>query len=204
MKGTRDKDFINGKPGDDTLYGRKGPDFLSGGEGSDKLYSGPGGYNAGWRHGGIHWDDALGGPGSDSLYGSGGRDHLSGGTGSDKVYGGTDGDSLSGGPAFRSAPLIYSPPPPELDSSDDYIYGGPGGDGLDPGWVSGGVDHLYGEDGDYRFYVNQLYRSGDPTVTKEIVDCGSGDDSVYYDEGVNDVNNNCEYLHTNYGNDQGH
>jgi hypothetical protein len=32
------------------------------------------------------------------------------------------------------------------------------------------------------------------------VDCGPGTDTVYYDEGVDDVNNNCEYLKDNYGN----
>jgi Ca2+-binding RTX toxin-like protein len=196
MKGTRKKDLMNGKAGGDTLYGNKAVDFLSGGEGSDKLYSGPGG-------GYPDRERGLGGPGSDSLYGSGGRDQVSDGTGSDKVYGGTEIDSVSGGPAFCTAPLDYSsdcPIPSEFDSSDDYIYGGPGHDTLSPGWVSGGVDHLYGEDGTDHINANQEADIFPGPVTKEIVDCGPGDDWVVYDQGVDVVMNNCEHLNDNYGN----
>jgi Ca2+-binding RTX toxin-like protein len=200
LKGNKGKNLMYGKRGGDTLYGYKAPDYLSGGEGSDKLYSGPGGYRG---SGSIHWDKALGGPGSDSLYGGEGFDDMSGGIGSDKVYGGAGRNVVIGGPAFCTAPLNYSkscPTPPEFDSSDDYIHGGPGSDHLGPGWVSGGVDHLYGEDGNDTFDVNQRDHQWPTAVTKEIVDCGPGDDWVYYDEGVDVVNSNCEVLKDNYGN----
>jgi Ca2+-binding RTX toxin-like protein len=122
-----------------------------------------------------------------------------GGPGSDQVYGGTERDFVIGGPSGS-----YPQAPQELDSSDDYLYGGPGDDTFWPGWVSGGVDHLYGEDGNDSFHANQEEYDFRLTAIKEIVDCGPGDDTVYYDPGVDVVMANCEHLKDNYGNTIGH
>jgi Ca2+-binding RTX toxin-like protein len=186
MKGNGGHNLMFGKGRADTMRGYGERDYLNGGTGSDKVYGGSGGEK-------YSFERALGGPGSDSLYGGDGRDFLIGGLGADKLYGGPTTDYISTGVGFRipGSACCGSPRPAELDSSDDVAYGGSGNDNFEVGWAKGGVDRFYGEDGNDRFSVNQSELASAP-VTKEIVDCGPGNDYVIYDAGVDVVMDNCE------------
>jgi hypothetical protein len=82
-------------------------------------------------------------------------------------------------------------------ASTDYVHGGSDDDSLEGGFEQGGVDRLYGEKGDDGLDVAQrrvfLFNHDAPIeVTKEIVDCGPGNDSVHFDKGVDVVKANCE------------
>lgn len=85
LRGSVNKDVIDGGPGNDIIYGEADDDFLDGGEGDDELRAGDGA------------DVLLGGPGSDTFIGSAGDDVMhaeddeadasfSGGSGSDTLY----------------------------------------------------------------------------------------------------------------------
>jgi Ca2+-binding RTX toxin-like protein len=141
-------------------------------------------------HGTAKTDWMLGKAGRDTIYGYRGTDsNVEGGEGPDKLYGGRGKDYL-----VASCSLM--PACPE-GASTDYLHGGSDDDSLKGGFEQGGVDRLYGEKGDDRLEVAQrgdfLY---DPNpgieVTKEIVDCGPGIDSVRFDKGVDVVKANCE------------
>jgi Ca2+-binding RTX toxin-like protein len=159
-----------GTPKADTMNGTPYRDFIVGKEGAATIY----GYKA--------RDRLLGGDGLDKVYGQRGRDEIVGQLGSDRVYGGPGSDTI--GTTGRSSPN---------DTSDDYLHGGAGGDALVSQGKSG-VDHLYGEDGDDFILVSQRQFPPPPVVpvSKEIVDCGPGTDTVLFDEGVDVVNANCE------------
>jgi Ca2+-binding RTX toxin-like protein len=172
MRGTAGFNAMYGKAGADTLYGRGGwYDSLDGGEGSDKLYGGKGhdalrGVNDG--------DKLFGGPGPDVLVGVKGVDKLFGGPGSDSLY------------PDNNRPGVYT--------VDDYVHGGTGDDFITASkGAIGGVDRIYGEDGNDHINVSQRRLVWlDLPVSKAIVDCGPGtEDSVIFDEGV-DVIKNCE------------
>ena len=134
---------------------------------------------------GYDYIRALGG--ADLAKGLGGNDAVHGGRGKDTVKGGGGPDqSIWGGQAN-----------PFNDASDDYAYGGAGKDTVIGGYAQGGVDHVYGEDGDDTIQTNQ--RGGavemyGVEITKEIINCGAGYDTVYFDDGLDEVAQNCEDL----------
>jgi hypothetical protein len=137
--------------------------------------------------------------GNDTLYGYGERDIIYGDTGRDTAYGGGGKDALYS-KAARDTAGEYGP-----DNSNDFLHGGRENDHIYAGASSYGdsrdkVDRVYGERGNDFIYVDQTPLPeepdpGDPPptpITKEIVDCGSGWDTVIFDQGLDVVKANCE------------
>jgi Ca2+-binding RTX toxin-like protein len=103
-EGGEAQDFLNGGPGDDTLFGferadrlqgDEGDDFLYGGNGSDLLLGFAGADVLEGRRGDA--DVVLGGTGPDLLVGNDGDDILDGQEGDDALVGGAGRDRLEGG-----------------------------------------------------------------------------------------------------------
>ena len=119
-------------------------------------------------------DIIEGGKGKDTVKGLGGSDEF--------LWGGEAGLEMEG---------------PYTDASDDYVYGGAGGDSIRGGWAQGGVDRLFGEDGNDTIETNQRDLPADygVIVTKEIVNCGAGYDTVTFDDDLDEVAPNCEDQH---------
>jgi Ca2+-binding RTX toxin-like protein len=128
LKGTDNRDRLEGGGGPDLILGLGAGDCLSGGTGSDTVECGPG-------------DDLLvtGGPGgcvsplgqerpgeSDVLNGGPGDDIVEGAAGADTVRGGTGADLVADGENHRGA--------------TDVLYGGGGGDFMLPRNEPGGGD----------------------------------------------------------------
>lgn len=127
----------------------------------------------------------YGGGGADSIYGKGGSDHIDGGEGKDLIRGGDGRDYLAGGRGNYSS-----------DVSSDYVYGGSGQDLIWGGHAESGTDHIYGGKGDDTIKADK--NSTGLSLTKEIIDCGGGEDEVWFDVGdVTDVVKNCEIKHSN-------
>ena len=135
------------------------------------------------------YDHIRGLEGGDLVRGMGYADIVEGGKGKDTVKGGAGSDYfLWGGEAGleQSGPFT--------DASDDYVYGGAGGDRIYGGYAQGGVDHVFGEDGNDYIDTNQRGHVAEygVVVTKEIVNCGAGHDFVIFDQGKDEVAQNCE------------
>jgi hypothetical protein len=81
--------YINGGPGDDTIFGGPGNDTLIGGAGNDSIFGEAGNDSL---YGGFGNDTLFGGPGNDTLSDPSGIDSLVGGAGNDYLLstGGTD------------------------------------------------------------------------------------------------------------------
>jgi hypothetical protein len=127
--------------------------------------------------------------GADLARGMGGTDGIMGGRGEDTVKGGTDPDPfLWGGEAGPQGQGPFT------DASDDQVYGGAGGDRVLGGYAQGGTDHVYGEDGDDYMETYQRGRAAElgVKITKEIVNCGAGQDTVVFDKDIDEVAPNCE------------
>ena len=121
--------------------------------------------------------------GADTMYGKGGSDHIDGGAGKDEIRGGDGRDYLAGGRGIASP-----------DVSSDYVYGGRGNDRIWGGHADGGTDHIYGGEGDDVIKADVLSTEG--SLTEEVIDCGAGEDEVWFDVGdVTDVVKNCEIEH---------
>lgn len=130
--------------------------------------------------------------GADLARGMGGTDGIMGGRGEDTVKGGTDPDPfLWGGEAGPQGQGPFT------DASDDQVYGGAGGDRVLGGYAQGGTDHVYGEDGDDYMETYQRGRAAElgVKITKEIVNCGAGQDTVVFDKDIDEVAPNCEERH---------
>jgi RTX calcium-binding nonapeptide repeat (4 copies) len=127
--------------------------------------------------------------GADLVKGMGGTDYIVGGRGEDTVQGGTDPDPLLWG--GEAGPALQGP---YTDASDDRVYGGGGGDRVLGGYAQGGTDHVYGGDGDDYMETYQRTRAAQlgVKITKEIVDCGAGYDTVAFDKDIDEVAPNCE------------
>ena len=122
--------------------------------------------------------------GADVMRGKGGADYVRGDRGPDETRGGAGADTSVWGGSFDDGGNFN-------DRSDDTVYGGGGADTLLGGFARSGVDHLYGDGGDDTINAAQRNSGMDTTVTKEVIDCGPGRDTVYYDEGRDDVKD-CE------------
>jgi Ca2+-binding RTX toxin-like protein len=132
-------------------------------------------------------DGMNGRAGNDLMRGKGGGDEMRGGKGADKVTGGADGDSFLWGGAETTNSTFP-------DKSDDTVKGALGNDVIDGGFGQGGVDHVVGGDGNDTIVVAQRgFPSGEVKVTKEVVVCGAGDDTVYRDKDKDVIAKNCEH-----------
>lgn len=137
-------------------------------------------------------DEMHGRAGGDDMRGNGGSDEMEGGLGADKVLGGAGGDDVvwGGEQIGKDAPFRYP------DKSGDRTSGGPGADRVYGGFGQGGVDLVFGNGADDTIIVAQRgfpADEGEVKVTKEVVDCGTGEDTVYRDKGLDIIANNCEH-----------
>jgi Ca2+-binding RTX toxin-like protein len=160
LRGTAEGDFIQGFGGNDEIYGKRGQDDMRGGAGNDRLEVGLGRVN-----------DGAGGRGDDVLLGGAKFDFFHGNAGDDRLYGGKgrtfDGLSGEGGHdrlVGRRGADGYSP-----DSGADTVVGGPG------------RDLVY-------LFADKISASG-PTAP-DTIDCGNGDDFVFYAGSERDANDN--------------
>jgi Ca2+-binding RTX toxin-like protein len=139
-------------------------------------------------------DDMHGRAGDDAMRGNGGRDEMEGGLGADKVLGGAGAaDFVWGGEQIGDAS--------DPDKSSDSTSGGPGDDSVYGGFGQGGVDLVFGNGADDTIIVAQRgfpEALGEVKVTKEVVDCGTGEDTVYRDKGLDIIANNCEHKRNGY------
>jgi Ca2+-binding RTX toxin-like protein len=123
----------------------------------------------------------------DTLYGTRYSDYITDGLGSDKLFG------------YRGNDRLYvNARPDELqpDTTSDYAYGGRGPDRITAGEVfqqEVAADFLYGGRGNDTIIAAQRQLStGSLGVTKQIVDCGAGNDAASFDVGADVVKANCE------------
>jgi Ca2+-binding RTX toxin-like protein len=138
-------------------------------------------------------DDMRGRAGGDLMRGNGGSDEMEGGLGADRVLGnlGND-DSLVWGGEQRGSSQPYTYP----DKSGDVASGGRGRDQVYGGFGQGGVDRVFGNQGNDEIVVAQRgfpAELGEVEVTREVVDCGGGDDTVYRDRRLDVIADNCEH-----------
>lgn len=139
-------------------------------------------------------DDMRGRAGGDAMRGYGGSDQMEGGLGADKVLGGTGGDSVVWGGEERGSSTFTYP-----DKSGDRTAGGPGPDRVYGGFGQGGVDLVFGNGANDTIIVAQRgFTEGEVKVTKEVVNCGTGDDTVYRDKGRDVIAKNCEHKRSGF------
>jgi Ca2+-binding RTX toxin-like protein len=161
LDGGLDADQLIGSAGDDRIAGAGGNDVLEGDRGADDL-AGQAGDDS--LHGGGAADRLWAGGGADLLHGDAGADVLRGEGGPDRLYGGAGPDRILGGPGnddIREVPDNYSATDP-LDTGRNRIESG------------GGRDRVNVANG-----------------RRDVVDCGSGVDSVTADKG--DKLSGCEH-----------
>ncbi len=94
LTGTNGANTLDGNGGNDRLYGLGGNDRLEGGYGNDYLSGGSGNDFVTGQEGN---DTVRGGSGNDAVYGGSGNDRLYGDSGNDKLYGWKGNDHLWGG-----------------------------------------------------------------------------------------------------------
>lgn len=101
------------------------------------------------------------------------RDGIVGTRLSDRIYGLNGADLISGDPGAN-------------DGADDKIYGGYGNDQLEDLTDADDRDVISGGPG------NDLIRVDDGPLGPDTVFCGKGDDTVWFDFGVDDIADDCE------------
>lgn len=156
--------------------GTKRPDTLNGSPGGDLMYGRAGG---------------------DAMYGRNRADLLQGGLGADKVLAGVGNDNVVWGGERRGTTSPYTWP----DKSDDLTSGGPGVDRVYGGFGQGGVDRVLGNGANDTIIVAQRgfpVSMGKVKVTKEVVDCGTGEDTVYRDRRRDVIANDCEHKRSGF------
>jgi len=132
-------------------------------------------------------DNMFGLAGGDAMRGRGGADYVRGDQGKDKVRGGPGKETSVWGGGFDNGGNFN-------DGSEDQVYGGGGADTILGGFARSGVDRLYGGDGDDTINAAQRGSGMEVVVTKELIDCGPGRDTVYYDKRKDQIKN-CEVRH---------
>jgi len=107
--------------------------------------------------------------------GSTGNDNITGGYGADEIIGGEGNDTILGG------------------NGPDTIIGGQGNDFIVGGH---GVDELSGGADDDSIYTSNR-NSTDSDGAKDMVNCGEGNDEVWFNTSMDEdeVNKDCEILH---------
>lgn len=132
------------------------------------------GTNVGDEIRGLDGNDDIDGRGGDegAILGGNGNDIIKGGTGNDdELVGDTGNDKISGGPG-NEVTLVGG-------TGADMLNGGPGNDLIGHGCC---ID---------------LPGSTDSDGSQDNIDCGTGDDAVWINEGTDhDVVKNCETVHT--------
>ena len=140
-------------------------------------------------------DDMRGRAGGDAMRGNGGSDEMEGGLGADRVLGGTGGDSVVWGGEQKGSAAPFTYP----EKSGDRTAGGPGPDTVYGGFGQGGVDLVLGNGANDTIIVAQRgFTEGEVKVTKEVVNCGTGDDTVYRDKGRDVIAKNCEHKRSGF------
>jgi len=142
-------------------------------------------------------DEMHGRAGGDDMRGNGGRDEMEGGLGADKVLGGVGGDEVVWGGEQVGSGVPFTYP----EQSSDRTSGGAGADTVYGGFGQGGVDLVFGNlDNDTIIVAQRGFPTadGEVKVTKEVVDCGAGDDTVYRDKGLDIIANNCEHRRNSF------
>jgi Ca2+-binding RTX toxin-like protein len=131
----------------------------------------------------------------DLMSGSGGNDTMQGNKGDDLMDGGSGADYVYGGPGDDRDSNMVEGLWGGVDSAGDHVYGGVGNDYLVGGGYSGkGVDRLFGGKGDDVINASQRMSPVPVGISQEIIDCGAGTDTVYFDKGLDSVTN-CEVRH---------
>jgi Ca2+-binding RTX toxin-like protein len=125
-------------------------------------------------------DDMYGRAGADIMKGNEDSDYLQGDRGADHLDGDEGRDLLWGGSELGAGPL---------DHSDDVVRGGLEADYIYSGFAQSGVDRVFGGRGNDTVEAEKAY--GYPK-TKDVVDCERGDDTVYFDKGLDEIKN-CEH-----------
>jgi RTX calcium-binding nonapeptide repeat (4 copies) len=174
--GTDDKDFLDGKKGDDEIRGLRGRgDKILGGAGNDIIYGGPDNealLDRGPGDANESWLDGQGG--DDVIYAGDGDDRfIWGAAGDDVIYGGDGNDQMFGDDV--------------TDEGQDVLHGGDGNDqlggdkGQDVLHGGDGNDHLDGSDGRARFVDRE----------RDELYCGKGMDEYIADR-LDYVDSSCE------------
>jgi Ca2+-binding RTX toxin-like protein len=154
----------DGTEKDDTMHGTATPDDINARRGDDRVY-------------GLGSDDFLyGRRGDDTLQAASDDDALYGDFGNDKLKGGPDADVLRGDDDFEQDKNLMG---------RDRLFGGNGADEL---YGYYGNDKLVGGEG------NDIINAHDepPSKWEDVIDCGPGRDTVYFDKGFDKVLDNCE------------
>ena len=164
--GSGTDDRLTGTDGNDRILARGGRDFVDARGGSDTVFGGPGADGDEFVAGGLFGDS----PKMSADSSRDGNDMLYGGDGRDLLYGFGGSDLLAGGGGV------------------DYILAGEFRTGMGrPGFATSknpGVDIVIaGASGDHIEAIDRR---------KDIIDCGSGDDAVWFDVGLDVVSPNCE------------
>jgi Ca2+-binding RTX toxin-like protein len=157
--GTNFDDNFGGGALDDVIHSGSGNDRIDGGDGNDHLFGGRG-------------DDTInGGAGDDEIEG-GGFIEAEGFAGADTIHGNSGNDSIYVDDRTGAQSFLYG------DAGDDYISGNghvEGGDGDDS---IGGDGQFFGGAGDD--LIAAFGSPDDPVATADIVNGGSGNDTVSY------------------------
>ncbi|MEW5888860.1 MAG: cadherin-like domain-containing protein [Pseudomonadota bacterium] len=176
LVGTKDKDLLLGKngnnivkglSGDDVIFEDGGNDIIDGGPGRDLIYSGAdndlvlGGAGDDAIYAGLGNDVVFGGDGHDAILAEGGNDVVFGGAGNDLIAGGWGNDVLSG------------------DDGDDQMYGEAGYDAL---FGRDGDDELLGMDGNDRLDGGAGDDLLDGGIGADQMLGGAGDDTYGVDD----------------------
>jgi hypothetical protein len=99
------------------------------------------------------------------------------------------------GTNWRHGPFTYP------EKSGDKTSGGPGADRVYGGFGQGGVDLVFGNGANDTIIVAQRgfpASDGEVKVTREVVDCGTGEDTVYRDKGLDVIANDCEHKRSGF------
>ncbi len=155
--GTEGRDVIIGTNAKDVLYGKGGNDGLAGRGADDVLYGGDG---SDFMYGGyVRFGEMF----EERRLAPDGQDKLFGGKGNDCLFGGTGNDILYGGDGHDMIVLLCFDF--VSDFGNDIMYGGRGNDDITAleAELPGGKQQ------------------------RDIVFCGPGQDTVYYQKGVDMV-----------------
>jgi parallel beta-helix repeat protein len=213
---TRFGDWLEGGPGNDTIYGLGGADAIRGGDGADWVHTGTGGDRV-WAGSGNDYvyagrgtgDTIDGEDGDDVVYGSHeGNDWITGGSGRDQLYGQGGNDSLSGDDDDDQLDGGVGTDIVLGGAGNDTLYAGGGvGDSLDGG---AGSDVLHGSDDGADSLVggagrDTIYgKGGNDSIAggdgDDLIEGGAGDDTISGDGGsdliVGGANHDTLYGHS--------
>jgi hypothetical protein len=152
-----------------------------------------------FEEGGVTYYSCMGTPEEDTIHGTEENNFIYGLGGPDTIYGLAGHDEIYGEERrFLCSPYYCDP---GVDTSHDTIYGQDGNDRMIGGW---GTDMIYGGkgadwislyDSESTLEVAEGERGKDviraDDASEDRIDCGKGTDTVYYDEGLDEIKD-CE------------